>query len=62
MMTDRPNILVVISDQMVADLTAAYGHPVVITPHLNQLAESAVRFDSANTPFPLCATGRACLR
>ena len=59
-MADRPNILFVISDQMVADLTAAYGHPVVRTPHLNQLAEAGVRFDSAYTPFPLCAPGRAC--
>lgn len=28
-MPKRPNILFIISDQMVADLTGAYGHPVV---------------------------------
>ena len=60
-MPDRPNILFVISDQLIAALTGAYGHPVVQTPHLNRLAAEGVRFDSAYTPFPLCAPGRACI-
>ena len=59
-MAKRPNILFILSDQMVADLTGTYGHPVVKTPHLNRLAEGGVRFDTAYTPFPLCAPGRAC--
>ena len=54
-MPDRPNILFVVSDQMVAALTGAYGHPVVQTPHLNRLVAEGVRFDSAFTPFPLSA-------
>ena len=57
----RPNILFIISDQMVAALNGAYGHPVVQTPHLSRLAAEGVRFDSAYTPFPLCSPGRACL-
>ena len=60
-MATRPNILFIVSDQMVAELTSAYGHAVVRTPHLQGLAESGVRFDSAYTPFPLCAPGRACI-
>jgi choline-sulfatase len=60
-MRDQPNILFIVSDQMVAALTGAYGHPVVETPHLNRLAEEGVRFDSAYTPFPLCSPGRACI-
>ncbi|NKB70519.1 MAG: sulfatase-like hydrolase/transferase [Candidatus Latescibacteria bacterium] len=59
-MSQRPNILFIVSDQMVAALTGAYGHPVVQTPHLNRLAAEGVRFDSAYTPFPLCSPGRAC--
>jgi choline-sulfatase len=58
---DRPNILFIMSDQMVAELTSAYGHIHVQTPHLSRLAEEGVRFDSAYTPFPLCAPGRACI-
>jgi len=60
-MTDQPNILFIVSDQMVAALTGAYGHPVVQTPNLERLAADGVRFDAAYTPFPLCAPGRACL-
>ena len=59
-MSQRPNILFIVSDQMVAALTGAYGHPVVQTPHLERLAAGGVRFDSAYTPFPLCSPGRAC--
>ena len=57
----RPNILLILSDQMVAALTGAYGHPVVRTPHLDRLAEEGVRYDAAYTAFPLCAPGHACL-
>jgi len=57
----QPNILLIISDQMIADLTGAYGHPVVQTPGLNQLAEQGVRFNAAYSPFPLCSPARACL-
>ncbi|MFH1566927.1 MAG: sulfatase-like hydrolase/transferase, partial [Gemmatimonadota bacterium] len=47
--------------QLVAAMTAPYGHPVARTPSLVRLAEAGVRFDAAYTPFPLCAPGRACL-
>lgn len=53
-MPDRPNILFVMSDQLIAALTGAYGHPVVQTPHLNRLAAEGVRFAST------CASPRAC--
>jgi len=57
----RPNVLLVIADQMTPLLTGLYGHPVVKTPHLNQLAEKGVLFDTAYSPCPLCAPARACL-
>jgi len=56
----QPNILFIISDQMVAALTGAYGHAVVQTPGLNRLACEGVRFDSAYTPSPFCSHDRAC--
>ena len=37
-MREKPNILFIVSDQMTADLTGVYGHPVVQTPHLQRLA------------------------
>ncbi|MEZ4863725.1 MAG: choline-sulfatase [Caldilineaceae bacterium] len=60
-MSNQPNILLIISDQMTAALTGVYGHPVVQTPNLERLAERGVRFDAAYTPFPLCSPGRACI-
>lgn len=57
----QPNILVIISDQMIASLTGAYGHPVSQTPALNSLAQDGIRFDAAYSPFPLCSPARACL-
>lgn len=57
----RPNILLVMADQLVPFLTGAYGHRVVRTPALERLAAEGVRFDAAYTPYPLCSPARAAL-
>jgi len=57
----RPNILLVMADQLVPFLTGAYGHRVVRTPALDRLAAEGVRFDAAYTPYPLCSPARAAL-
>jgi len=60
-MNDKPNILLIMADQLMPFLMGAYDHPVVKTPNLNQLVEQGVRFDAAYTPCPLCAPARASL-
>ena len=60
-MSSTPNILLVIADQLVADLTGAYGHPVVRTPNLERLTAMGVRFDSAYCPYPVCSPSRSSL-
>jgi choline-sulfatase len=60
-MPDRPNVLLVMADQLVPFLTGAYGHPVVRTPALDRLAAEGTRFDTAYTPYPLCSPARAAL-
>lgn len=60
-MTRTPNILLVMADQLVADLTGAYGHPVVRTPNMERLARKGVRFDSAYCPYPVCSPSRSSL-
>ncbi len=60
-MAESPNILLIMADQLVPFLTGAYGHPVVKTPHLDQLVQQGVRFEAAYTPYPLCAPARAAL-
>lgn len=60
-MDNRPNILLIMADQLIPFLMGAYEHPVVKTPNLNNLVEQGVRFDAAYTPCPLCAPARASL-
>lgn len=56
---DRPNILMVMCDQLSAFATSPYGNTEVLTPHLNQLAERGVTFENAYCNAPLCAPSRA---
>jgi choline-sulfatase len=60
-MDDKPNILLVMADQLMPFLMGAYGHPVVQTPNLDRMVERGVRFDAAYSPCPLCAPARASL-
>ena len=55
----RPNILVVMADQVTPFLTAPYGDPVALTPAMDELAGAGVTFDAAYTASPLCAPSRA---
>lgn len=57
----RPNILVVMADQLKATALPGYGNPIVRTPALDQLAASGVRYDLAFTPHPLCVPARVSL-
>jgi len=53
-----PNILILMADQLAPHFTSAYGHPVVKTPNIDELAARGCRFDAAYTPSPLCAPAR----
>ena len=55
---NKPNILIIMADQLAPHFTGAYGHAVVKTPHLDQLAQRGVRFDAAYCNSPLCAPSR----
>jgi choline-sulfatase len=57
----RPNVLLLMVDQLAAGWLPAYGHDVVRAPSLDALAEQGVVFDSAYCPSPLCAPSRAAL-
>ncbi|MEQ9260412.1 MAG: choline-sulfatase [Roseovarius sp.] len=54
----RPNIVVIMADQLAPQLTGAYGHPLAKTPHLDALAARGMRFDAAYCNAPLCAPSR----
>ncbi len=54
----RPNIVVVMADQLAPHFTGAYGHKTAKTPHLDALAAKGMRFDAAYCNSPLCAPSR----
>jgi choline-sulfatase len=56
---DRPNILVLMSDEHSAWASGAYGHPFIQTPNLDALAARGVAFDRAYCNSPVCAPSRA---
>jgi choline-sulfatase len=53
--------LVLMADQLAASWLPLYGHRLVQTPHLSELARSATVFDSAYSAYPLCAPSRAAM-
>ncbi len=58
---DRPNIMVICVDQMRGDALSAAGHPVVKTPHLDEIAGQGTRFARAYTATPTCVPARVAL-
>ena len=54
----RPNIVVIMADQLAPHFTGAYGHPVARTPHIDALVARGTRFDAAYCNSPLCAPSR----
>jgi arylsulfatase A-like enzyme len=58
-MARRPNILLIISDQLRADMLGCYGHPTAITPHLDRLAAAGTLFEACYSVNPVCTPSRA---
>ncbi|WP_204114885.1 choline-sulfatase [Shimia biformata] len=57
-MQDRPNIVIIMADQLAPHFTRAYGHKTAKTPHMDALAARGMRFDAAYCNSPLCAPSR----
>lgn len=54
----KPNILIVMADQLGAPALPAYGNRVAKTPHIDALAEHGVVFANAYCNSPLCGPSR----
>ena len=57
-MLARPNLLILMADQLSAGVLPAYGGKVAKTPHLDALADAGVVFESFYCNSPLCAPSR----
>jgi len=57
-MSDRPNVLLLFTDQQRGDTIRALGNPVIRTPNLDRLCERGVAFTNAFSPSPVCVSAR----
>ncbi|GAA2364752.1 choline-sulfatase [Catellatospora methionotrophica] len=57
-MTTRPNVILIIADQLRRQALGCYGDPNVATPHIDALAGQGTRFDAASSSYPVCVPFR----
>jgi len=55
---NRPNILLICADMISAKFFGCYGDTSDVTPNIDRLAETGIRFDSAYCPCPPCIPAR----
>ena len=54
----KPNILVILPDQLRSDALGVYGDPNIHTPHIDRLANGGVMFTNACSTAPVCVPFR----
>ncbi len=57
----RPNVLLICADRWSGLFTRSAGHPVAMTPTIDQLARNGVQFDRAYSACPICIPARRSL-
>lgn len=58
---DRPNIILILTDQHYANAMSCAGNTNVSTPAIDSIAANGVRFVKSYCAFPLCTPSRAAL-
>jgi arylsulfatase A-like enzyme len=58
--SDRPNVVLIMADDLGMEALGCYGGTSYQTPHLDRLAAEGVRFDDAHA-VPLCTPTRVAL-
>lgn len=56
---DRPNILLITTDQQRFDTINALGNKYIFTPHLNWLVDQGITFTRCYSDCPVCMPARA---
>ncbi len=57
----RPNVILILADDLGYGDLGCYGHPKFKTPNLDRMAAEGARLTHFNTPMPFCAPTRASL-
>ncbi len=57
----RPNVIIILADDLGYGDLGCYGHPKFKTPQLDRMAAEGARLTQFNTPAPFCAPTRASL-
>jgi arylsulfatase len=58
MIQNRPNILLITTDEHRYDCLSCSGNPVIRTPHIDSIAQGGVRFDRPYVQNPMCMPSR----
>ena len=58
---ERPNIIIILADDLGYGDLSCYGHPRFKTPNIDRLATEGARLTQFNCPAPFCAPTRASL-
>jgi len=57
--TSRPNVIVIMADDLGYGDLSCYGQTRYATPHLDRMAKEGTRFTQFSSPCPVCAPSRA---
>ena len=60
-LSPKPNIVIILADDLGYGDLGCYGHPRFKTPNLDRMAKEGVLLTQFNTPMPFCAPTRAAL-
>ena len=58
---ERPNIIVVLADDMSAADSGTYGHPLTKTPNMDKLASRGLKFNQAYSACGVCSPSRSAI-
>lgn len=57
----RPNIVLVIADDLASWMLGCYGNQEILTPNIDRLASAGTRFNNSFVCTPICSASRATL-
>jgi arylsulfatase A len=58
---ERPNVVLIFADDMGYGDLSSFGHPVIQTPNIDQMADEGMRFTSFYSAASVCTPSRAAL-